>query len=344
MQRKDTMTWKATLVATFAACLIATPVAAAGSKIAWTRTDQTGERAQIVSANPNGAQLQSVTSLAPDSFDIDAMFSPDGSQIVFERDHEEAEVFEVGIVDTDGENEEILDLGCTDPCFGDLMPGWLHDGSRITYTPVVGPFEGPNESAAQAVLHTAEPDGSDVERLSEPGIDGAYEDYHARYSPDGSYLVFVRIRNADLGVAIFRMDADGSDVRRLTPWRLDADLADLSLATRGATENLIVFETYGMGAPRGKNQNIATVPAGCPSPAKCAKRIRYVTEHGNGPAESFNPTWSPNGKRIAFTRFRTRRERPPVGDIYTIRPNGKRLRPVSTSRRFEFRPDWGVAP
>jgi hypothetical protein len=41
------------------------------------------------------------------------------------------------------------------------------------------------------------------------------------------------------------MDADGSDVRRLTPWRLDADTADLSPAASGPTEDLVAFETYG---------------------------------------------------------------------------------------------------
>ena len=300
-----------------------------------------GGRAQIVSANPDGSQLLKVTGLAAGQFDIDPVFSPDGSQIAFHREHPESEVFEVGLIDADGENEEILDLGCTDPCFGDLMPGWLPEGNGITYTPVIGPFEGPNESAAQAVLHTADTDGSDVERLSPAGIDGVFEDYHARYSRDGNYLVFVRIRNDDLAVGIFRMNADGTDVRRLTPWRLDADLSDLSLAAAGPTKNRVVFETYGMGAPRGKNANIATVPATCRTPARCAKRIRYVTDHGNGPAESFNPSWSPNGKRIAFVRFRDRGSQPPVGDIHTIRFDGKRERIVSTAPRFDFRPDWG---
>jgi Tol biopolymer transport system component len=336
---------QATLLAAIVVVLagaLAPPAASAESRIAWSSFGPT--KGHIASANPDGSQVVKVTHPTQDFFDIDAVFSPDGSRIAFERDHRAPEAYEVGVVDADGENEEILDLGCTDPCTADLMPGWLPDGNRITYTPVIGPFKGPGGAAASAVLYTADPDGSDIERLSEPGIDGVYEDYHARYSPDGSYLTFLRVRNEPFNFAIFRMDADGTDVRRLTPWRLDADLADLSLATSGPTEDRIVFETYGKGAPRGKTQNVATVPATCPTVAKCRERIHYVTNRRKGPVANFNPAWSPNGKRIAFTRFRTRKQRPPVGDIYTIRPNGKRLRPVSTSRRFEFRPDWGVAP
>jgi Tol biopolymer transport system component len=338
--------WTALLSAALASLgvLVATaPAAGADSRIAWSSFGET--RGQIVSANPDGSQRQKVTHPAQDVFDIDAVFSPDGTQIAFQRDHPETEIYEVGIVDAGGENEEILDLGCTDPCTADLMPGWLPDGDRITYTPVIGPFEGPGGAAVSAVLYTADPDGSDVERLSEPGIDGVYEDYHARYSRDGSYLTFLRVRNEPFNFAIFRMDSDGTDVRRLTPWKLDADLADLSLATSGPTEDLLVFETYGHGAPQGKTNNVATVPATCPTVAKCRERIRYVTHRRRGPVANFNPAWSPSGKRIAFTRFKDGgKDRRAVGDIYTIRPDGKGKRPVTTSRRFEFRPDWGRTP
>ena len=57
---------------------------------------------------------------------------------------------------------------------------------------MIGPFDLVNDSAHSAVLQTSTLDGSDPERLSEPGIDGVYEDYFARYSPDGSYIVFTR--------------------------------------------------------------------------------------------------------------------------------------------------------
>jgi Tol biopolymer transport system component len=343
--RSMSRTFRFLLLAALAGLLTASSVASAKTRIAWSRADEAGTRNQIVSANPDGSDLRRVTRVGKDVFDIDPVISPDGTQIAFERDRPESEIFEVGLVEADGDNERVLDLGCVDPCASDLMPGWLHDGSGLTYTPVIGPFDRPNDSAASAVLHTAALDGSGVQRFSEPGIDGVFEDYHARFSADGSYLVFVRIRNADLHVAIFRMDADGTDVRRLTPWNLDADLADISLATSGPTEDLVVFETYGMGAPKGKNSNLATVPATCPSPAECRERIRYVTHHGDGRIESFNPSWAPNGRRIAYVRFAEGdRKHPPVGDIWTIRPDGGDRRAVSTSPRFEFRPDWGRAP
>lgn len=333
------------LAAMLVGLLTASTVASAETRIAWSRADEAGKRNQIVAANADGSGLRPVTRVEKGVFDIDPVISPDGMQVAFERDRPRPEIFEVGVVDADGGNERIIDLGCVDPCTGALMPSWLNDGSRLFYTPIFAPFDAPNDSAHSAVLHTAGPDGAGVQRFSQPGIDGVYEDYHARFSADGSYLVFVRIRNADLHVAIFRMDADGSDVRRLTPWRLDADLADLSLAAGGATKDLVVFETYGMGAPKGSSQDLATVPAACPSPAECRRQIRYLTDNGDGPVAAFNPSWAPNGRRIAYVRFIDGdRDTPPVGDIWTMRADGRAKRPVSTSPRFEFRPDWGPVP
>jgi hypothetical protein len=42
---------------------------------------------------------------------------------------------------------------------------------------VVGPFDLVNESVRSAVLHTVKLDGTGLRRLSQPGIDGGFEDY-----------------------------------------------------------------------------------------------------------------------------------------------------------------------
>jgi len=220
-------------------------------------------------------------------------------------------------------------------------PGWTPDGQRIVFTRVIGPFDQVNTSARSAVLYAARPDGSGMRRLSQPGIDGVYEDYRARYAADGQYLIFVRVRNSDIKSAVFRMRPDGSDVRQLTPWEVDADEPDLSLAVDGPTKDLVAFETFGHGPPDGSQQDIATVPGTCRPLAACTGEIRYVTHNGSGPRTSFNPSWSPDGKRIAFTDALFPQDGPAIGDIWTVRPDGSGRQQVSRSPRFEFRPDWG---
>jgi Tol biopolymer transport system component len=316
-----------------------------GGRIVWTRNAKASPRAQIVSARPDGRRLRELTRPKKHNFDIDAQISPDGREVALERDVGQKTV-QMIVVGADGRNERVLDLGCVDPCALDSAPTWFGSSDRIAFTPVIGPFDAPNDSARSAVLQTALLDGSDMQRLSEPGIDGVFEDYHAHLSPDGSYLVFTRVRNAPLAVAAFRMNVDGSDVRPLTPWKLGGDLADLSPATRGPTKDLVVFETYGMGAPKGKNQNVATVPSDCASVSDCREQITYLTNHGAGRVASFNPAWSPSGRRIAYTLFKGPDDNHPccVGDIWTVRRDRSHRKPVSQSARFEYRPDWGPAP
>jgi Tol biopolymer transport system component len=324
--------------------LFVAPASGASKKtrIVWSRSGRPRIGQQLVSSRPDGSHLRALTRPDPDTQDIDASISPDGTRIAFERDLNSGETSEIALMRANGGNVHSLDLGCIDPCVADVTPTWTPAGDRIAFTPVLGPFDQPNDSATSAVLHTARINGSNFRRLSQPGIDGRLEDYHARFSPDGSYVVFTRIRNADLHVAIFRMDADGSHVRRLTPWKLDADVADLSLATKGPTKNLIAFETYGMGPPKGKSANVATVPSSCNPASGCRKQIDYVTHHRDGKVSSFNPSWSPNGRRIAYTRFK---DHPCcLGDIWTSRPDGSHRKPVSKSPLFEYRPDWGPAP
>jgi Tol biopolymer transport system component len=310
-----------------------------GTHVVWTTVlDDSFTTARIVAARPDGSGQYAVSHPRQGEFDIDAEISPDGSLVVFERDAGES--VQSVVATADGRHEHVLDLGCADPCALVSAPSWSPDGRRLVFTPVIGPFDQVNGSARSAVLYTARLDGSGWRRLSEPGIDGAFEDYRARFSPDGTHLTFVRVRNSDTASAVFVMRSDGTGVHQLTPWGLGGDLPDFSAARRGETKNLVVFETYGQGAPEGLQQDIVTVPATCFPVSDCIRHFRYVTHNGAGPRTSFNPSWSPDGERIAYTVAEFG-ENVFVGDIWTTRPEGTDTRPVSRSSRFEFRPDWG---
>ncbi len=326
---------------------LAAPAASSASTIVWSRYDKNFTRQQIVAARPDGSRLHAISHPKKGGSDIDAQISPNGRRVVYERDFfDESIPPEIHLANIRGSAGRLLDLGCVDPCALDSGPTWLRGGGRLAYTPVIGPFDPVTGNATAAFLQTSRLDGSGPKRLSPPRIGSRFGDFYADYSRDGSYVVFLRGRTSPDSVAVFRMDADGGNVRRLTPWGLEADIPDLSLAASGPTKDLVVFETYGHGEPpKGKVSNVATVPATCRTPAKCRKRIRYVTHHRGGPVWSFNPSFSPNGRRIAYTRFVPGdKHTPSVADIWTMDPNGRHKRPVSTSPLFEYRPDWGRAP
>jgi dipeptidyl aminopeptidase/acylaminoacyl peptidase len=327
----------AILAAAVAAMVGSTPLTATGTaqhhqdegQIVWTHRAAPGSE-QIVVARADGSWLRPLTPALPDTFDLDATISPDGRWVLYGRETPGS----VGtrLITIDGTRDRSIQLGCSDPCASTAAATWLTN-QRIAFTKVIGPFEGPNGSARSAVLYTSKPDGSNVRRLSQLGIDGSYEDGFARLTQDGRYLTFMRGRNDPPASALFRMRPDGTDVRQLTPWDLKAENYDLSPA------GLIVFQTFGKGDPTGTGRDLATVPANCGSLAACTRQIRYLTDNGTSGRRSSNPSWSPDGSHIAFAA------RPSIevenADIWTMRYDGTALHQVSTSPEFDYRPDWG---
>lgn len=339
------------LAAACALLVLAAPSAAAhddhdgrGERIAWSRYTLDFGAMQIVSARPDGSDLRVLTNAAAGTFDLDPKWSPDGSRLVFERDLPDGSA-QIVVMRADGGGQRVLDTGCTAPCELDVSPAWAPDGHQVVFTRVIGPFDKPGESATSAVLWIAAEDGRGARRLSQPGIDGTYEDYQAHWAPDGTYIQFLRIRNEPSNSAVFRMRPNGTGVRQLTPWELDADVTDLSRTTSGPSKDRVVFETYGHG---GQAQNIATVPTTCQTLASCAARIRYVTANAaDGATNSTNPAWSPDGSRIAIAEWTV----PAPGstddvdwfsDIFTIDPDGGNRRLVSQTAAWSLRPNWGV--
>jgi Tol biopolymer transport system component len=107
----------------------------------------------------------------------------------------------------------------------------------------------------------------------------------------------------------------------------------------------------------------ALVLGGAPQPAALTGKFAYSTRAGDiwvvdadgshrrrvtssGGGFDFKPTWSPDGKRIAFQT--TRGSRPPAGEtnIFVVGADGKGERQLTTPARFRYggsSPDWAPA-
>jgi TolB protein len=64
-------------------------------------------------------------------------------------------------------------------------------------------------------------------------------------------------------------------------------------------------------------------------------RLRRITRRG-----AYDPTWSPDGKWIAFASNRSRPRKEFAGEIYVVRANGKDLRRVTRNRFADSQPAW----
>ncbi|TDW23737.1 TolB family protein [Kribbella kalugense] len=310
--------------------------ASSTQRLVWARFHPEDETVGLITADIDGRHEHELTHPPSGVSDTDPVRSPDGRRVIFNR--ETADGVQIAIARVDGTGGvTIVDTGCREPCADDIDPGWTPDGRHLTFTRVIGPFDPITHDAASALLYTAREDGSHLRRLSEPGNDGSAEDNHARYAPDGKYLVFDRTRriNGTVHTAIFRMTPTGTRVQQLTAWALDATRASVSPARRGPTAGLVVFETNGV-VPEAQ-ADVATVPAACRSLDLCSAGIRLVTSNTGTSKSSFMASWSPNGQRLAYT------ETPGGGraaDIWTARYDGRHAFQVTRSPLSDFFPAW----
>jgi Tol biopolymer transport system component len=161
-----------------------------------------------------------------------------------------------------------------------------------------GTFPGPNGQIAFSSnrdgnfeIYTMNDDGSDVTRLTEDDAN----DFDPSWSPDGDKIAFVSFRDGSNNMEIYVMDADGSDQARLTDnddaldrepsWSPDGDKIAF-VSDRDSTGDIDepgdITAIYSMNADDGSD----------------------VTRLTDDDAFYADPTWSPDGEKIAFVSNR----------------------------------------
>ena len=134
-------------------------------------------------------------------------------------------------------------------------------------------------NTGQVGLFVAASDGSD----ERPLLSSADSDYDPVWAPDGSSIVFTseRAGSADL----YRVKPDGSGLERLTTDPAYDDQAAFSLDAK----HLVFVSTRRGGRPFLWIMDLST---------RSAKALT------SGPGGDFRPSWSPDGKWIAFSSVR----------------------------------------
>lgn len=238
-----------------------------GSQIAFT-SNRDGA-AEIYVMNADGTNLRTLTPNLDDATYPD--WSPDGEQIIFtylrDDNPDRDQVIRVRdqdiyIINVDGTNLRNL----TPDTAVNLSSSWSPDGTQIVFASYRDMSSG---------LFLMDVVGNNVRRLTEAGKLSHYAS--PVWSPDGTQIAFTGVQDehAQLFVDIYLMNADGSNIRRLTN---DVETeSQLGARTSGwSSDGLqIVFqsgrtgdnEIYVMNADGSNQRNITNNPADDRSPS-----------------------------------------------------------------------------
>lgn len=171
-------------------------------------------------------------------------------------------------------------------------------------------------------IYSVRPDGTGLRRLTRhPARDAS-----PAWSPDGKLIAY-RCRGADRADRrgdICIMNRDGSDVRQIT-----SGAAVDGSPSWSPDGGRLAFERYVEGDPLNDdsdlNFEIFTI-------AKDGTNLTRLTQ---SPGRDEDPSWSPDGARIAFATYRAGN-----WDVWSVDPDGQMPLALTTDLSTEWHPNW----
>jgi Tol biopolymer transport system component len=214
------------------------------------------------------------------------------------------------------------------------VPSWSPDGRRIAFG--YSPEADPSTPSFETRLWTMRADGSHARPLP---MSRAGFDVEPKYSPDGRWIVFARLRPAtdetDWQSAIMLLPAEGGRVRQLTPWGLEYP----EHPTWSPDGRWIVFDT---------DEPANATPDGSIEAIRPDGGGRHVILAADERLSGFKPWFSPDGRSILFVcnNKGLQPEFPPDfnDDLCVMDADGSDVvRLTNTLEASENWPSWGPA-
>jgi Tol biopolymer transport system component len=269
-----------------------------------------GSGFEIYTIRSNGSNLHQLTHEDANAFRPD--WSPDGRRITFQLEKPDGSS-DIMIMNAGGSNQRDLT-----PSGYEELPAFTPDGHHLVFSCDCNP---------QGVFIMRD-DGSDRHRITTHAF--PFEgDTNAEVSPDGATVTFVRHKVSGELQALFAVDPDGSDVRRIVPYSLE-----VAIKHDWAPDGRQIVITTDADYPEGRSPNVATVrPDGT--------HLRMLTHYSGGLRGAFAGSYSPNGRWIVYRVENLEREN---YRLFKVHPDGSDRTLIA---KLPFAPrgiDWGSRP
>lgn len=263
---------------------------------------------QLYTMNPDGSDVFQVTNLPPtENLSWFPDYSPDGKRIVF--CHDMTGATELYVINVDGSGL----VRITNDGAENMFPRWSPDGKRIVFSQLFAPNFGFHH------IVTMKADGTDRHQLT----NRLWDDYQPEYTADGKHIIFAS--NVDgLVSALWIMNLDGSQKRRLTAAPLEAGGADMS-----PDGTHMVFYS----------QQNTQRPTSLWTSDINGSDLRRLTRPKQLVAG--NPVYSPDGTRILFNGGLLSES---VQHLFEMNTDGTHITLLSDCLDGCPLPDWGAKP
>lgn len=268
-----------------------------------------GSGFELFSIRADGTGLIQLTDVDGNAVTPD--WSPDGRRIVFALEDETTS--RLFVINRKGSNMHELTSGFQG------QPASTPDGHHVVFEDCECPQQG---------IFIMRDDGTERRRLTTHEFEGN-PDTDPNVSPDGETVTFVRHKETGVLQALFAMDRDGGNVRKLVPYRFE-----IAIKHDWAPDGQRIAVTVNADYPEGRSPNVATVAAD-------GSGMQMLTAVNRPDVGAFAGSYSPNGRWIVFRQENLATER---FRLFKMRPDGSHRVLIA---ELPFAPrhiDWGASP